>query len=126
MSWTSSTSMCRNTASAPAATSSSGDVTRESGPAAPFSRPEDPARRQVVTTTNSDGMVHPRGGKGVMTTATVHRRLAIVCGAALLATATLTAAPGDLRVVTAVKSGDRAAVRVALRAKADINAPEPD
>ena len=60
-----------------------------------------------------------------MRTATAGRRLAIACGAVILATGTLGAAD-DLRVVTAVKSGDRAAVRSAMRARADVNAAEPD
>jgi ankyrin repeat protein len=50
----------------------------------------------------------------------------VACGVAVLATSTLGAAGGDLRVLTAVKAGDRAAVRSAMRAKADINAAEPD
>jgi uncharacterized protein len=61
-----------------------------------------------------------------MTTTTVSGRLALACGAVVIAAATLGAAGGDLRMVTAVKSGDRAAVRVAMRAKADVNAAEPD
>lgn len=57
----------------------------------------------------------------------VRARLAfVVLVASLLGASPLAWAAGDLRVVNAAKRGDTKALQEAIRAKADVNAPQPD